>query len=92
MEEVCDPEVGYHVVPPGSEECQCGERKRMIKPQEEGPAPTDLLGCARCGGEHMVRFKPLRNPIQMGDVVLTHWATCPTTKEPILMRLLEEVD
>ena len=89
MEEVCDPEIGYHVVPPGSEECQCGERKRMISPQEESDKPKNILGCARCGSEHLVRFKPFRNPMQIADVELTHWGMCPTTREPLLMRFVE---
>ena len=85
----CDPTIGYHVVPPESNECQCGERKRVNVPEPPGNAPKNILGCARCGGEHLVRFKELQNPMQVGEAVLTHWGMCPTTKEPILMRFVE---
>jgi hypothetical protein len=85
----CDPPIGYHVVPPDSDECQCGERKRINSPQAEAPAAKNILGCARCGGEHLVRFKPFRNPIELGGATLTHWGLCPTTREPILMRFVD---
>jgi len=87
LPDICDPSIGYHVVLPEANECQCGERKRVIQPQT-GPGPTNILGCARCGGEHLVRFKPLGNPIEIGDAVLTHWGMCPTRYEPILMRFV----
>lgn len=89
QQDKCDPTIGYHIVPPDSEECQCGERKRMNSPQPDLPAPSNILGCARCGGEHLVRFKPFRVPMQVGEATLTHWGLCPTTREPILMRFVE---
>ena len=93
MEEAADkcvPDIGYHVVPPDSNQCQCGERQRMNTPEPESDAPKNILGCARCGGEHLIRFKELRNPMQAGGAVLTHWGMCPTTKEPILMRFVAQ--
>lgn len=84
--DVCDPQIGYHVVRPGEEDCQCGERKRMNSPQEESSEPKNILGCARCGNEHLVRFKPFRVPMAAGEITFTHWGMCPTTREPILMR------
>jgi hypothetical protein len=85
----CDPSIGYHVVLPDSDACQCGERKRTNAPPTEEDSLKNILGCARCGGEHLVRFKELRIPITIGDTTLTHWGMCPTTKEPILMRFVE---
>ena len=43
--------------------------------------------CARCGGYHdKVEFRPFKN----GSIRdLSHWAMCPTTVEPILMRIQE---
>lgn len=58
----------------------------MLKP--EAPA-TDLMGCARCGEDHPIRFKPFREPMVVGDFVLTHWGLCQKTGEPVLMRFVE---
>lgn len=46
-----------------------------------------LHGCARCGGEHEgVVYMPLERPARLSDeVVVSHWAPCPTNGEPILM-------
>ena len=54
---------------------------------------TDLFGCARCGGAHIgLTFHELIHPIAAEEDVeaytFTHWATCPTTKEPIVMRMI----
>ena len=51
-----------------------------------------LLGCARCGEDHeeTIVFRPLTIPVREGIIVYaTHWAPCPSTCEPILMRLTE---
>lgn len=47
----------------------------------------DMQGCARCDGDGhpQVEFKAFRQPVEIGTEKLTHWATCPTTGEPILM-------
>ncbi len=42
-----------------------------------------LVSCERCGQDHDgVVFKKLDHPVRD----LTHWATCPTNGQPILMR------
>lgn len=43
--------------------------------------------CARCGGEHgPMSFAPLGVPMsRKGVVTHTHWASCPSTGEPILL-------
>jgi hypothetical protein len=48
--------------------------------------------CARCDGEHgPMLFKLLGVPMsRKGVVTHTHWASCPTTGEPILM--IQEAD
>lgn len=49
--------------------------------------------CARCGDDHAdVVFKKLRRPIEDadGNTLYTHWAPCPYTCEPILMRVIVE--
>ena len=59
---------------------------------------TDIKACARCGNEHeQMVFKEIVRPIELqarGDgtfvLVITHWATCPTTAEPVLMRFTGE--
>lgn len=51
---------------------------------EEGGV-CDLEKCARCGRDHpRIQFQKLLNPVR--DI--THWAMCPVTEEPILMRVL----
>lgn len=46
----------------------------------------DLVGCARCDGDGHpnLTFKKFKLPAGENDE-WTHWATCPTTGEPILM-------
>jgi hypothetical protein len=53
------------------------------------PVKVALLeNCARCGGRHEgLSFEPLDRP--HGD--LTHFAMCPTTKQPILMSVKVDV-
>ncbi|HSE43692.1 MAG TPA: hypothetical protein VLA89_00025 [Gemmatimonadales bacterium] len=83
----CIPDQGYHVWAAEGDSCQCGERtKRMIT--QEVAAPT-VMGCARCGQDHQVRFKPFKRPMVVGESELTHWGMCPVTREPILMRFVE---
>ena len=50
----------------------------------------NLRGCARCGGEHPeLEFRPLTRPVEVSQqVVFTHWASCPTNGEPILMAVV----
>lgn len=57
------------------------------------PVTVDMNGCARCGEGHgPVTFLPLTNPVELdGDVVLTHWAPCTRTGEPILLRIVPDV-
>lgn len=52
----------------------------------------DVRGCARCGEDHdHLEFQAfVRNPIEIGEVILTHYGTCPNTLEPILLRIREE--
>lgn len=58
----------------------------------------DQRGCARCDGDGHpgITFKRLTRPIELEPGVkaytLTHWAMCPTTGEPILMRFVDVPD
>lgn len=46
----------------------------------------DLPKCPRCGDSHAgVKFVAFKR--HAGDPSPTHWATCPTTGEPIQVRL-----
>lgn len=47
---------------------------------------TTVQNCSRCNGNHEVEFQELRHPT---DSFQTHWAPCPVTGEPILMRYIE---
>lgn len=50
---------------------------------------TDVRWCARCGGDHPnLTFERLDRHVD-GDPPMTHWASCPATGEPILMRIAE---
>lgn len=47
----------------------------------------DLTGCARCHGEgHLgLKFRKFTHPyVEDNGMVMTHWATCPSTGQPIL--------
>jgi len=49
--------------------------------------------CARCQGTHermkFIQFKRAVYQQEDGVCRYTHWAMCPTTNEPILMRVLD---
>lgn len=50
---------------------------------------VEVIGCSRCGKNHRdVEFNEFafRNVV-CGDVEISHWGTCPETKEPVLMRI-----
>lgn len=56
---------------------------------------TTVKGCARCEGDHAgLAFEPLRRPMEVEPGVraytYTHWAPCPVTGEPILLRIVED--
>jgi len=45
---------------------------------------TDVGRCARCGKDHaQLEFRPLAN----APDEWTHWAMCPETNEPVLVRM-----
>lgn len=46
---------------------------------------TIEICCSRCGQDHFAEFHKLQSPIQMGDYVVSRWALCESTNEPILM-------
>ena len=45
-------------------------------------ARISVSDCARCGGSHELWCLQLAKPCES----FTHWAQCPTTLEPILVR------
>lgn len=69
------------------------------------PSPTDeeftqsIVGCARCwgAGHDDLVFRKFTHPVEsfnradgVFEVMATHWSTCPTTGEPILMTFVED--
>lgn len=45
-------------------------------------------GCVRCGEEHVdIDFQRLMPPMDVGGVMFTHWALCPTNQTPILLKV-----
>jgi hypothetical protein len=98
--ETCDPANGLHVTPGDADHCQCGERPRRVWGSEEAPAvplspppENNIVGCARCGGNHSLRFTEFVQPVLIGDeVAMTHWSLCPTTGDPILMRFVDPAE
>lgn len=73
---------------------QCGEEATIVRFDYITPAgprrPTaggggfeiEVENCARCDGEHSsLETKPLNNPPNE----YTHYAICPSTKQPILV-------
>ncbi len=52
-----------------------------------------IVGCARCRGDghENLEFVPLTWPVEILDVKLTHWTSCPTNGEPILMTIQDVV-
>jgi len=61
----------------------------------EETVTANIVGCARCHGpgHDQLEFQAFLHPVvEDGGLVLTHWATCPITKEPILMALMIKED
>jgi len=61
----------------------------MDQPEELGPnvVQSPLTGCACCGGDHkQITFLPFVRPKEIEGLTFTHWGTCPTTQDPILLR------
>lgn len=49
-----------------------------------------ITDCARCGGNHWgIVWNKFKNPIELGDRLITHWKMCPETNEPILMYFVD---
>lgn len=50
-----------------------------------------LSNCARCGKNHrQLKFKKLKRPgLSHRGGAHSHWALCPTTREPIMLTVLE---
>lgn len=47
--------------------------------------------CARCGEDHAgLEMKKFTRPPEWGPY--THWVSCPTTGEPILIRVVDVPD
>ena len=57
-----------------------------IQPSAQSPSLTLVKGCARCGKDHEVQFKRLQRMMEVSGH--THWAPCPNTGEPILMKIV----
>jgi hypothetical protein len=55
---------------------------------EQAPAEPALRSCARCYGDHAAMWwVAFVHPIVDEDgTTWTHWATCPTTGDPVLQR------
>jgi len=49
---------------------------------------TEIKGCARCGQDHSVEFKPLT--ASPGQMQFSHYAICENTGQPILMRMVDD--
>lgn len=63
-------------------------------PPEGSIVVEATIGCARCGGDHArILFRKFTRPVDLDTPHeasdLTHFGTCPTLHEPILMRFRE---
>ena len=72
--------------------CEGEEPLALINPPSGGSATTpaeatfcmDIGCCVRCGKDHeQIEVRPLANAADEW----MHWATCPETGEPILVRI-----
>lgn len=55
---------------------------------------TNIKNCNRCGGDHdglvAAKFKHPFAPPECAPIAWTHWATCPTTGDPILVMVKDD--
>lgn len=60
----------------------------------QGSLVLPVQHCARCGQDHeKLNYKAFVNPIEDEDgTVWSHWALCPVTGDPVLMRKLPDFD
>jgi hypothetical protein len=59
---------------------------------EASEITVDLKGCARCDGDGHpnLTFKRFVRPVDAVKPDFTHWASCPTNGDPILMQVFED--
>lgn len=54
---------------------------------------VDVKHCARCGSDHLkLEFRPFKLvPIGDSDGTLwNYWAMCPITREPVLLKIVDD--
>jgi hypothetical protein len=59
----------------------------IVAAQAVPPFRTDVKNCARCGGNH---DQLLFCKFQQAPPDHTHWASCPATDEPILLKIVDD--
>jgi hypothetical protein len=45
---------------------------------------VNVIGCARCGGDHPLEVRPLDSA---GPSVWSHWGLCPVSRQPVFVAL-----
>jgi hypothetical protein len=65
---------------------------RPQRRQPDEPQKPTLEGCARCGEDHHIEnWQKFDRPVELeSEAPLTHWAICPTSGQPILMRITDD--
>ena len=64
------------------------------KSTDDKSITADIVNCARCGQDHYdLEFKQFRiTPVEINDLVFSHWALCPLAKDPILYRIVRYIN
>ena len=56
---------------------------------QDSPVEVHVKGCARCGHDHHVNFRPFK--LQRPEIdQYSHWGTCPVMFEPIVLQMVEK--
>ena len=63
------------------------QREREQNNEQRDGMSIFINSCARCGKNHTVRF----NRFVSGDIDgYNHWGFCPNTKDPILLKIVDD--
>ena len=69
------------------------EKNAINLPESLNEVDVIVNCCARCGKDHRVSFVKFKDgAVDPENKCLTHWGMCPTLKEPILMKILPDVE
>lgn len=50
----------------------------------------EISNCARCGKTHRVEPYQFRRPVEINNETFWHYANCPETNQPVLIKMITD--